>query len=106
MRLLLIVTASFAAISSANAQGTTSVTRPASVGFGVTTGIGSSATLTTHPPDPPPSFTSVPIVGLLSYVPVPTEKKEEGRRHKRQDPRTAKAAKPTVSISGGELDRP
>ena len=79
MRLLFAVIASLAAIPSATAQGTITVTRPAGVGFSVTTGIGSSATLTTHPPAPPPDFTkSVPIVGLFSYVPVPTEKKDKG----------------------------
>ena len=86
MRLLLAIITSLAAISSANAQGTISVTRPAGVGFSVTTGIGSSAKLTTHPPDPPPAFTSVPMVGLFSYVPVPIEKKDEGPGDKTRAP--------------------
>jgi hypothetical protein len=86
MRLLFALTTLFAAISSANAQGTISVTRPAGVGFSITSGIGSSATLTTHPPDPPPAFTSVPIVGLFSYVPVPTEKKEGGTSDRTRAP--------------------
>jgi len=86
MRLLLAVITSLAAISSASAQGTISVTRPAGVGFSVTTGIGSRASLTTHPPDPPPAFTSVPMVGLFSYVPVPIEKKDERAGDKTRAP--------------------
>jgi len=86
MRLLLAVITSLAAISSASAQGTISVTRPAGVGFSVTTGIGSRASLTTHPPDPPPAFTSVPMVGLFSYVPVPIEKKDESTGDKTRAP--------------------
>jgi hypothetical protein len=86
MRLLLAVITSLAAISSASAQGTISVTRPAGVGFSVTTGIGSRASLTTHPPDPPPAFTSVPMVGLFSYVPVPIEKKDERAGDKARAP--------------------
>ncbi len=95
MRLLFIAMVSFAAISTASAQGTISVTRPASVGFSVTTGIGSSATLTTHPPAPPPAFTSHPIVGLFSYVPEPAEKKEGGTRDQYGAP--ARAQAPTRS---------
>jgi len=79
MRLLFAAVASLAAISSASAQGTISVTRPAGVGFSVTTGIGSSATLTTHPPAPPPAFTNkARIIGLFPYVPEPAERKEGG----------------------------
>jgi hypothetical protein len=98
MRLLFAVIASFAAISSAGAQGTNTVTRPAGVGFSVTTGIGSSATLTTHPPALPPAFTkSVPIVGLFSYVPVPVERNDEGRGDK-----TREAPKPPPPPSAYE----
>src|SRR3954447_14227763 len=78
MRLLIVIIASFA-ISGANAQGTISVTRPAGVGFSVVTGIGSSATLTTHPASPPPAFNDkAPIIGLFPYVPKPIEKKDDG----------------------------
>ena len=96
MRLLFIAMASFAAISSASAQGTISVTRPAGAGFSVTTGIGSSATLTTHPPAPPPAFTNRGgIVGLFPYVPEPTEKKkDDGTSYDRAAP---KAPAPTPS---------
>jgi hypothetical protein len=76
MRLFFIAVGSLAAISSANAQGTISVTRPAGVGFSVTTGIGSSATLTTHPAAPPPDFTFKPrITGLMPYVPDEADKR-------------------------------
>ena len=82
MRLLITVIAS-SAISAAHAQGTISVTRPAGVGFSVVTGIGSSATLTTHPAPPPPAFTDkARIVGLFPYVPTPTEKKDDSVRDK------------------------
>ena len=96
MRLLFAAVASLAAITSANAQGTSSVTRPAGVGFSVTTGIGSSATLTTHPPAPPPAFTtSHPIVGLFSYVPAPTGKQDD--RQSDDDRARVPAPKPTQS---------
>jgi hypothetical protein len=86
MRLLFALTASLAAIASANAQGTISVTRPASVGFRVTSGIGSSATLTTHPPAPPPDFTNkARITGLFPYVPEPVERKDEGTGDKTRE---------------------
>jgi hypothetical protein len=96
MRLLFVAMASFAAISSASAQGTISVTRPAGVGFSVTTGIGSSATLTTHPPALPPAFTNRGgIVGLFPYVPEPTErKKDDNTSYDRAAP---KAPAPTPS---------
>ena len=96
MRLLFVALASLAGIASASAQGTISVTRPAGVGFSVTTGIGSSATLTTHPPAPPPAFTNRGgIVGLFSYVPTPTGKQED--RQSDDDRARALAPKPTPS---------
>jgi hypothetical protein len=95
MRIVLIVLFWLAGAWAAAAQGTITVTRPAGTSFSVTTGIGSSATLITHPPAPPPAFTtSVPIVGLFSYVPVPTEKKDEGRP---SDEDRAKQPKPAPS---------
>jgi hypothetical protein len=111
MRLLFAVIASLAAISSASAQGTNTVTRPAGVGFSVTTGIGSSATLTTHPPAPPPAFTkSVPIVGLFSYVPVPVERDDEGRGDKTREapkpPRTPSAYEAANSIGRDRIESP
>ncbi len=96
MRLLFVAMASFAAISSASAQGTISVTRPAGVGFSVTTGIGSGAALTTHPPAPPPAFTNRGgIVGVFSYVPEPTLRKDDGTSDK--DRAAPKAPAPTPS---------
>jgi hypothetical protein len=95
MRLLFTAVASLAAITSANAQGISSVTRPAGIGFSVTTGIGSSATLTTHPPAPPPAFTtSHPIVGLFPYVPGP---RRQDDRQSDEDRARASAPKPTPS---------
>jgi len=86
MRLLIAIIASFA-IPAAHAQGTISVTRPAGVGFSVVTGIGSSATLTTHPAPPPPAFTDkARIIGLFPYVPKPGEKKDDGVRDKDRAP--------------------
>jgi hypothetical protein len=79
LRLLFAAFVACAANSSAMAQGTVSVTRPAGVGFSVSTGIGSSATLTTHAPDPPSDFKGkARITGLLPYVPEPAKKKDEG----------------------------
>jgi len=55
----------------ATAQGVSSVTRPAGTNFSVTTGIGSSSSVTTHPPLPGTNTSSnaTPIVGLFPYVP-------------------------------------
>ena len=98
MRPLVVAIVLCAAISSARAQGTITVTRPAGVGFSVTTGIGSSATLTTHPPAPPPAFTNkARIIGLFPYVPVPAEKKDEGDTDK--DRAVPKAPSPPVQTS-------
>jgi hypothetical protein len=111
MRLLFAVIASLAAISSARAQGPITVTRPGGVGFSVTAGIGSSATLTTHPPAPPPHFTrSVPIVGLFSYVPVPVEKNDEGTGDKSRQtpkpPRVPSAYEAANSIGRDRIESP
>ncbi len=110
MRCLLAIVTSLAAISSASAQGTISVTRPAGVGFSVTTGIGSRATLTTHPPAPPPDFTSHPMVGLFSYVPVPTERNEEGPSDKSREapkpPRLPSAYEAANSIGRDRIESP
>jgi hypothetical protein len=96
MRLLFVVLASLAGICSAGAQGVSSVTRPAGASFSVTTGIGSSATLTTHPPAPPPAFTtSHPIVGLFPYVPEPIRKQDD--RQSDDDRARAPSPKPTPS---------
>ena len=55
----------------AAAQGVSSVVRPAGTNFSVTTGIGSSASVTTHAPLPGTntSNNATPIVGLFPYVP-------------------------------------
>ena len=110
MRLLFAVITSLTAISSASAQGTISVTRPAGVGFSVTTGIGSSATLTTHPPAPPTDFVSHPMVGLYSYVPAPTGKNAEEPSDKSREapkpPRVPSAYEAANSIGRDRIDSP
>jgi len=52
-----------------NAQGTTSTNRPAGTDFSVTTGIGSSATVTTHKAEPGPPRGGSPIYGLYQSLP-------------------------------------
>ena len=105
MRLVLILATSFVAISSASAQGTISVTRPAGAGFSVTTGIGSSASVTTHPPDPAPAFTNkARIIGLFPYVPAPTEKKEDGARDL-QRPALKPPARPSAYQAANTIGR-
>jgi hypothetical protein len=52
-------------LAAANAQGTN---RPAGSDFSVTTGIGSSATITTHKADPGPPRGGSPIYGLYQSL--------------------------------------
>jgi len=95
MRVVLIALCVLAGASAAAAQGTITVIRPAGVGFSVTTGIGSRATLITHPPDPPSPFVGkARFVGLYAYVPVPVDKKDTGRP---SDEDRAKQPKPAPS---------
>ena len=61
----LITATLFAPMSVANAQGTTTTTRPAGTDFSVTTGIGSSASATTHKVEPGPPREGSPIYGLF-----------------------------------------
>lgn len=51
------------------AQGTTSTNRPAGTDFSVTTGIGSSASTTTHKVEPGPPREGSPIYGLYQSLP-------------------------------------
>jgi len=55
--------------SVAAAQGTTTTNRPAGTDFSVTTGIGSSASTTTHKVGPGPPREGSPIYGLYQSLP-------------------------------------
>ena len=61
----LIAATLLAPMSVADAQGTTTTTRPAGTDFSVTTGIGSSASATTHKVEPGPPRNGSPIYGLF-----------------------------------------
>ncbi len=85
MRLILLqafafVAAPIALPSIATAQATTSTNRPAGTDFSVTTGIGSSASVTTHKFGPGPPRGGSPIYGLYQSLPDESEAKaEEGK---------------------------
>ena len=83
--LLLSAIAVLTPTAPAAAQGVSSVLRPAGTDFSVTTGIGTSSTLTSHPPlQFPPATRAVPIIGLFPYVPDEKQGKgqnEEDREH-------------------------
>jgi hypothetical protein len=64
-----VVVALSAAAPPANAQGTTSTNRSAGSDFSVTTGIGSSATVTTHKVEPGPPRGGSSIDGLDQSLP-------------------------------------
>jgi hypothetical protein len=59
--------------SVAAAQGTTTTNRPAGTDFSVTTGIGSSASTTTHKVEPGPPREGSPIYGLYQSLPDESE---------------------------------
>src|SRR5947209_3885558 len=75
----LIVMALTALSSAAVAQGTTSTNRPAGTDFSVTTGIGSSAAVTTHKVEPGPPLGGSPIYGLYQSLPDNEGKPDSGK---------------------------
>jgi hypothetical protein len=65
--------------SKAIAQGTTSTNRPAGTDFSVTTGVGSSSSVTTHKAEPGPPLGGSPIYGIYQSLPEEKEgKPDEG----------------------------
>jgi hypothetical protein len=75
---VLVVTGILVTSATAWAQGTISVNRPLGTDFSVTTGIGSSATVTTHAPLPgPPLSGKPPVTGL--YQSLPEEPEQEAK---------------------------
>jgi hypothetical protein len=94
-----VVVAMTTVSSVANAQGTTSTNRPAGTNFSVTTGIGSSATVTTHKVEPGPPIGGSPIYGIDQSLPDEKEAKPDGELD-RAKPADA-SAQPAPSIPEG-----
>jgi hypothetical protein len=69
MPVIAVLAALIASPSVATAQGTTTTNRPAGTDFSVTTGIGSSASTTTHKVEPGPPREGSPIYGLYQSLP-------------------------------------
>jgi hypothetical protein len=69
MPVIAVLVALIAWPSVATAQRTTTTTRPAGTDFSVTTGIGSSASTTTHKVEPGPPREGSPIYGLYQSLP-------------------------------------
>jgi len=94
-----VVVMALAAASAADAQGTTSTNRPAGTDFSVTTGIGSSATTTTHQVEPGPLRSGSPIYGLYQSLPDEQQDKPDGRELDRGKPDTGE--RPAQSVPDG-----
>ena len=95
-----VVVALSVASSAANAQGTTSTNRPAGSDFSVTTGIGSSATVTTHAVEPGPPGGGSSIGGLDQSLPDDDRSKPDNSKLDRVKP-VDTGVRPAPSSSGG-----